>query len=148
MCVCPHLQEVADEWGCMKIDHIAMACGRALEKGETCFGMGACGAADEKGDCGFTQGLYQAQDCYDAAPGLLYATATVDGEEVQECGRLVELSNGCTGGFAPTFLKYLRASCPVSCGECVNEATREAEAKEREVKRPQRLHSASTQNQP
>ena len=37
----------------------------------------------------------QAQDCYDAAPGLLYATATIDGEEVQECGRLVEISAGC-----------------------------------------------------
>ena len=32
-------------------------------------------------------------------------------------------SHRCTSGFTPKFLEYLRASCPVSCGECKDEAT-------------------------
>ena len=49
----------------MMIDKIAMSCGRSLEKGDTCFGMGACGASDAGGNCGFDQGLYQVRSRLD-----------------------------------------------------------------------------------
>ena len=96
---------------------ITTSCGRAMERGDLCFGTDACGASATLGNCQWGNGVYEALHCSDAQPGKLYLTITVDGEPVNDCAMLAQY---CDSGLPAKYTELLRSSCPASCGTCAN----------------------------